>query len=421
MIHISFVMVRNIFSGIFLFLSIHLSAQNFSGHWEGTLTQTGKTTTIHYKMDMVHDGKTVTGTSLSTMGNPPVQGAFQIVGSWDGNEFVFQEVMQTAPKDAAWCLKHARLKYQKNHEYDELVGHWEATGCVPGKIHLKRKNTIPTEVSQKEVVQENTALAKAILGRWTGHLKQSDRDYGFYYEVNLVETSNGTSYIISEGNGGRANHSLSWTLNEPAQTLSLNEIEVTSKTAERWRWCIKKGTLNLKKDDHKYYLEGDWSGYLEDFDSNNSKGQCSPGKIYLEKPIVKKQELSHIKNYQSNVETSTQQKGRDIKIVRTINVSKPKIKLKVWDNGSVDGDRITVFLNEKQLLHNYRVSKNKRTIPVQLNKETNFLILHAENLGDITPNTVAVSVHDGITEQILILSSNLEESGAVMIKQFKVD
>jgi hypothetical protein len=34
---------------------------------------------------------------------------------------------------------------------------------------------------------------------------------------------------------------------------------------------------------------------------------------------------------------------------------------------------------------------------------------------------VAVSIDDGEREQVIIVSSNLEESGAVMIKQFKVD
>jgi len=58
---------------------------------------------------------------------------------------------------------------------------------------------------------------------------------------------------------------------------------------------------------------------------------------------------------------------------------------------------------------------------IKLEKKTNYLILHAEDLGDITPNTVAVSVDDGVKEQRIILSSNLRESGAVMIRQFQID
>lgn len=411
-------MLQHILLVFCLLFNTFLFSQHFTGHWEGRLTQTGKESVFTYQIDMVQNGKTITGTAISKLKGSDVQGAFQIVGTWDGQHFVFQEVMQTEPKNGGWCLKHARLTWTEDKGYPELVGDWEATGCVPGKIYLK--NTSQSLIETQETVEVELPLAQAILGRWTGHLQQSDRGYGFFYEINLAAGSSGTSYIVSEGNGGSAYHSLHWSLDPTNRTIALEEIEVTSKTAEKWKWCIKKGTLQLKKDKHKYYLEGDWSGYLEDANPNSSRGKCAPGRIYLEKPILKKKELVNIETYQSNVATVTQQAGRNIKIARTIKVSKPQIRLKVWDNGSVDGDRITVFLNEKQLLHNFRVSKTKRSIPVNLNKSTNFLILHAENLGNISPNTVAVSIDDGTKEQVLILSSDLEESGAVMIKQFKV-
>ena len=95
--------------------------------------------------------------------------------------------------------------------------------------------------------------------------------------------------------------------------------------------------------------------------------------------------------------------------------------LRVWDNGTVDGDVVTLFLNGRRILHNFRVSKRKRVIPVTLEAANNFLILHAEDLGDIIPNTVAVSIDDGFKEQIIILSSNLAESGAVLIREVKVE
>ncbi len=53
-----------------------------------------------------------------------------------------------------------------------------------------------------------------------------------------------------------------------------------------------------------------------------------------------------------------------------------------------------------------------------LRKENNLLILHAEDLGAIIPNTVAVSIYDGSKEEIIILSSNLNVSGAILIRQF---
>ena len=104
-----------------------------------------------------------------------------------------------------------------------------------------------------------------------------------------------------------------------------------------------------------------------------------------------------------------------------LEVQGSRLNIHVWDNGTVDGDRVTLFLNGERLLYNHYVNKHKMAIPVTLKQDNNFLILHAEDIGSITPNTVAVSVDDGVKEQTIILSSNLDFSGAVMIRRLKVD
>jgi hypothetical protein len=80
-----------------------------------------------------------------------------------------------------------------------------------------------------------------------------------------------------------------------------------------------------------------------------------------------------------------------------------------------------LFLNGKMLLNKYRATRRKYEIPVTLEKPVNYLILHAINLGNITPNTVAVSVDDGRGEQIIMVSSTLKSSGAIMIREFRID
>jgi len=163
-------------------------------------------------------------------------------------------------------------------------------------------------------------------------------------------------------------------------------------------------------------LEGAWEGYIEG--NTPPEGRCAPGTIVLEKPILTRSIVKTIEQPFQAYEISTQ---RQAKIMSTVEVKSANIKLKIWDNGTVDGDIATVFLNGEQLVKRYRVSKYKYSIPVTLKEDNNFLILHAEDLGDIPPNTVAVSVDDGIREQIIVLSSNLKESGAILIRQFKIE
>lgn len=118
----------------------------------------------------------------------------------------------------------------------------------------------PTEQESEEIIPPT------ITGKWTGTLSQSDRDYGFYFEVDLDKGKAGQSYIVSEDNGGNAFHKLEWQYDSIFQLLSFKELEVTSKTDPNWRWCIKSGTLSFRRENARLALEGDWNGFIEGFD-----------------------------------------------------------------------------------------------------------------------------------------------------------
>jgi hypothetical protein len=137
--------------------------------------------------------------------------------------------------------------------------------------------------------------------------------------------------------------------------------------------------------------------------------------MYLEKPVVRIESQQEVVSQSAVYE---QELGRKVRVDRVLQVRNPTIRIRVWDNGTVDGDIVTVFLNGEQLVTKYRVSKHKWSIPVKLKDEENLLIIHADDLGDITPNTVAVSIDDGVKEEVLVLSSNLRVSGGVLIQPF---
>ena len=292
--------------------------------------------------------------------------------------------------------------------FPRLRERWKADGCTPGDMMLERRK-IPLDEEKEEVIPPT------INGKWTGTLSQSDRDYGFYFEADLHEGRRGQSYIVSEDNGGSAFHKLEWRYDSIFQLLSFKELEVASKTDPRWQWCIKSGTLSFRREASRLVLEGDWNGFIEGYDLDT--GPCANGSVYLEKPILTRRIVQKQSMLQQPYEAESK---RTIKVERVLEVQSSSIKIKVWDNGTVDGDVATLFLNGERILNEFRVDKRKFGIPVKLNQNDNFLVLHAESLGDISPNTVAISVDDGVKEQIIILSSNLNESGAVMIRKFQV-
>jgi hypothetical protein len=400
-------MIRNFTFCIFLsLLSVGSTAQTLGGKWEGTVEQQGSGESYFYALEISVSGEAVSGNAISRSEDGETEAEFIISGIAENNKLILQEVKQLRPESPQWCLKAITLTYSVLDAGAQLSGNWTAKGCKPGIILLKQISSIETEVKEETF---------SITGKWTGHLTQSDRDYGFYYELELEEAGVGSSFIVSEGNGGSAKHALIWLFDEASGLLTLKENYVMERTDPNWKWCIKSGTFQLRRKGMSYYLEGDWSGFIEEHDPE--LGACAPGSLILEKPVLTKEVRKEINLMTKPYEEKT---GRIVKVGRTVEVNNPNVRIKIWDCGSVDGDYATLFLNGERILNNYRVIKYKKGIPVKLNAAENILILHAEDLGDIPPNTVAVSVVDGKNETVIIMNSNLQESDAILIRRFKL-
>jgi hypothetical protein len=72
-----------------------------------------------------------------------------------------------------------------------------------------------------------------------------------------------------------------------------------------------------------------------------------------------------------------------------IPVTGDSIELRFYDNAEIDGDSISLFLNDNLIFQHIRLLGSAYTIKLAVNdlKETNELIMVAENLGTIPPNT----------------------------------
>ena len=87
--------------------------------------------------------------------------------------------------------------------------------------------------------------------------------------------------------------------------------------------------------------------------------------------------------------------GRKTEMVESLRVKGSKVTIHIWDNDKVDGDIISLNLNGEWLLKNYRLTKQVKTITFDLPEDSNELILYAENLGAMPPNTAAISIWNG--------------------------
>ena len=105
---------------------------------------------------------------------------------------------------------------------------------------------------------------------------------------------------------------------------------------------------------------------------------------------------------------------RDIEVQKVITVDAKILKLAVWDNERVDGDKISLSLNGRWILRNYEIVKEKNNFEIELvPNQVNQLVFFAENLGTIPPNTSAINIQYEGYNKTHIMRSNLDKSGSI--------
>jgi hypothetical protein len=108
--------------------------------------------------------------------------------------------------------------------------------------------------------------------------------------------------------------------------------------------------------------------------------------------------------------------GRHLDIQKTIETGSDLMTVRVWDRGTVDGDKITLYLNDQVLLEGFTLDKNKKAVDLHLQPGANYLVMHADNLGSIPPNTAAMEIDDGSKKKKnFTLVSDTKKSGTIEI------
>ena len=96
-------------------------------------------------------------------------------------------------------------------------------------------------------------------------------------------------------------------------------------------------------------------------------------------------------------------------------VHERKLTLKVYDNGTVDNDSVSIFYNGKLIAEKKRLSEKPLQIDLELdeNAPLHEITLFAENLGTIAPNTALIVVTAGKERFELHSSASLTENAVI--------
>ena len=101
-------------------------------------------------------------------------------------------------------------------------------------------------------------------------------------------------------------------------------------------------------------------------------------------------------------------------LIRNIDVENDTVSISLYDNGIVDGDSITLIYNNEVLLTHQLLSGKPMTISLKVEAgKSNELVMYAENLGSIPPNTALMIIYDGNNRHQVNISSSKSTNGAV--------
>lgn len=114
--------------------------------------------------------------------------------------------------------------------------------------------------------------------------------------------------------------------------------------------------------------------------------------------------------------------SRENELVKTIVTKAKEITINIYDNGSIDNDTISVYLDKRLVLSKKRLTEKALTLKLELNDTSNFheLVMVAENLGEIPPNTSLMVVKAG-GQQYEVRITSTEQKNAVVIFKYDKD
>jgi len=150
-------------------------------------------------------------------------------------------------------------------------------------------------------------------------------------------------------------------------------------------------------------------------DSNSKKisEKINEEPIVEKKPLVKKETI--VVNNAAAAITE-----RKTEIIRNVYFKTDSLILTLYDNGTVDGDTVSVVLNGNIIIAKKGLTANALRVVVQTTPDLGdslLLTMYAENLGSIPPNTGLLIIQDGDDRNEIRFEGDTHKNSAVILRR----
>jgi len=169
--------------------------------------------------------------------------------------------------------------------------------------------------------------------------------------------------------------------------------------------CLGNYTMKLTSTGNMLEMRGRWE------DNSTALSRCQSTGVWLEKEVNEDIKQTISKPVDKNLERKS-----DIQsLVEISNAEKDSIRVELYDNGIIDNDSASLYLDDSLLLHKQFVSNKPISLYISLDKQRPLskLKLAAESLGSIPPCTVLMIITTKKKRYEVNLSSNFNSNGVV--------
>jgi hypothetical protein len=362
---------------IFLFVSTAaiVSAQKITGIWRGYfITETGEEYRLEFQVEQ-KKAQSVTGVSYSYL-DKRFYGKATMTGNFvaRNDSFKIQELRTTEVRNiggGGTCLMNYKFSYAKSGKEEFLEGTYLGKSedrknpknngtwgdCGGGKVYLRKVETSDFYV---ETFLRDKPIAK--------------------------KTTSTSPKIVTKP-----------AVKNPAVVIQKKPTVTTPKktgsVASTIKPPVKKETVEQK--------------------TKNTQVQNVP-------PVIVKQEPKKTLIPKA-FSLPTQTRARENELTKTLTVRNEEVIVKLYDNGEIDDDTISVYLDNNLVLSSKRLSTTPLTINLKMSEDNaeHVLVMVAENLGKIPPNTSLMIVNDGDKRYEVRITSTEQKNAMVRFRYQK--
>jgi hypothetical protein len=112
---------------------------------------------------------------------------------------------------------------------------------------------------------------------------------------------------------------------------------------------------------------------------------------------------------------------RSNQLVRSITVNTREVVLNIYDDGAIDNDTVSVYLDNKIVINHAMLTDRPLILTLHLDEDNDYheLVMVADNEGEIPPNTSLMIVKVGDKEYKVNISTTMQKNATVTFKYVK--